>query len=232
MRNVITWCGHGVFALRWYTWRQLGMPAHALRVLDQQLACWGASASCVGASDDWAFAGLHPKGAVHLKHPAPPIHLLAARAHVLGQLGRWQDARLQLEQVLLLEVDNATHAFNLGYVCAQLGDADAAARAFRVCLNLAPRMDQAWFGLGEALFAQGDFAGAETAWTKQVGMQPLCPDGYTGLVRLCIQRHDMVAARSWLDRLREFEPRHALALEPLVAQLAATDPALLVHPSA
>lgn len=232
MRHFPGWCRRGVWALRWHTWRQLGVPVRALNALDQQLACWGASDFCGAVSGEWTVADPHAKGAVHLQHTAPPVPLLAARAHVLGQLERWQDARSQLEQVFVLDAGNATHAFNLGYVCAQMGDAVAAAQAFRACLSLAPRMDQAWLGLGEALFAQGDFTGAETAWRKQVGMQPLCPDGYTGLVRLSVQRQDMAAARSWLDRLREFEPRHALALEPLVAELATTAPALLVPHSA
>lgn len=231
-RHFFGWCTRGVLALRWHAWRQMGMPERALSALNEQLARWGVLADCGGASGDSAGAAQHAVGAVHFKHSALPVHLLATRAHLLGQLGRWQDARAQLEQVLVMDPGNAMHTFNLGYVCARLGDADAAAQSFRVCLSLAPRMDQAWFGLGEALFAKGDLAGAETAWTEQVGMQPLCPDGYAGLVRLSVQRQDMAAARLWLDRLRTFEPRQALALEPLVAQLAATTPALLAQPSA
>lgn len=57
-------------------------------------------------------------------------------------------------------------------------------------------------------------------------MQPLCPDGYVGLVKLFLQRGDAAAARSWLDRLRAFEPRQALALEPFLAHSAPTDPPL------
>lgn len=224
--HVPGWHRRVVLALRWHTWRQLGRPLRALHVLDEQLACWGAWVSSGGAPHEKATACAAQNDAGRLEHTAPPIHLLAARAHVLGQLGRWQDARTQLEHVLVRDADNAAHAFNLGYVCAQMGDADAAARAFRACLNLAPHMDQAWFGLGEALFAQQDFAGAEAAWVRQVSMQPLCPDGYVKLVRLFLRRGDAAAARSWLDRLRAFEPRQALALEPFVAQSAFTDPPL------
>lgn len=222
------WYRRVVLTLRWHTWRQLGRPLRALHALDEQIACWAAWEASRGAPDEGVAACPSQKGAWRPEHTSSPVHLLATRAHVLGQLGRWQDARTQLEQVRALSADQAAHAFNLGYVCAQLGDADAAAQAFRACLDLAPQMDQAWFGLGEALCTQGDFAGAEVAWAKQVSLQPLCPDGYVKLVRLFTQLGNAVAARSWLNRLREFEPRCALSLEPLVGQLTMPDPTLLV----
>lgn len=217
--RVSGWYRRVVLALRWHTWRQLGRPLRALHALDEQIACWAAWDASRGAPDEGAAACPSQKGAKQPEHTSSPVHLLATRAHVLGQLGRWQDARTQLEQVRTLSADQPAHAFNLGYVCAQLGDVDAAAQAFRACLDMAPQMDQAWFGLGDALLAQGDFAGAEIAWAKQVSLQPLCPDGYVKLVGLFTQCGNVVAAHSWLDRLREFEPRRALALEPLVGQL-------------
>lgn len=210
MKRFSCWVQFAVSALRWRMWSQTGAPAKTLVALDDHLMCS-------------AVKGLQVR---------PRAHLLATRAHVLGQLGRWQEARAQLALLLALDADNTAHMFNLGYVCAQTGDAPAAAEAFRACLERAPGMDQAWFGLGEALHAQGDWAGAEAAWVKQVSLQPLCPDGYVKLVGLFMQREKHAAACLWLDRLREFEPRRALALEPLVNPSVAADSTQLVTKSA
>lgn len=183
-------------ALRWRFWRLLGSPDKALVALNEQL-------------DLQSLARAHT-------HPSP--HLLATRAHLLGQLGRWPEARVQLAQLRSLQPHDAACAYNLGYVCGQLGDAAAAVQAFRACLDQAPQMDQAWFGLGSALFDLRDWEGARAAWEHQVSLQPLCPDGYAQLVRLCVQRQDCPNARAWLDKLRAFAPRQALALEPLLAE--------------
>lgn len=145
------------------------------------------------------------------------MHLQATRAYLLGELGGWAAAREQLLQLRHAQPDNPAHAFNLGFVCQQMGDVGAAAEAFRCCLDIAPHRDQAWYGLGLALRTLGDVDGAELAWLQQVTLQPLCPDGYMELVRLCVDRQDADAARQWLLRLRGFAPRHALALEPLLS---------------
>jgi tetratricopeptide (TPR) repeat protein len=197
-------------ALRWRFWRLLGSPDKALVALNEQL-------------DLQSLARAHT-------HPSP--HLLATRAHLLGQLGRWDEARVQLTQLHSLQPHDAVCAYNLGYVCAQLGDAAAAAQAFRACLDQAPQMDQAWFGLGSALADLGDWDGAQAAWEHQVSLQPLCPDGYAQLVRLSVQRHDRLNARAWLDRLRAFAPRHALALEPLLTEPGTPSPGVSVGSAA
>jgi tetratricopeptide (TPR) repeat protein len=203
---------------QWRFWQQVGSPARTVAALNHLLADWDA---CVTAAEAVSTKPCHVvtpyRSSRSDEGATPPLHLLATRAHALGQLERWCDARAQLEQLRALQPTHAAHAFNLGYVCAQLGDAPAATQAFQACIQVAPHIDRAWYGLGAALFDQGDWSGAEAAWVKQVNMQPLCPDGYTQLVRLAVQRQDAIAARSWLDQLRRFEPRQALALEPLVA---------------
>lgn len=218
-------CRRALGAWRWRFWHLAGLPHRALTALDDHLAAWHVPAST--ASPDLTCDALcggavcQPCAMYPCASAQPPLHLLATRAHLLGQLGRWPDARHALQQLHALDTRHAAHAFNLGFVCMQLGDAAAAAPAFRACLHSAPHMDQAWFGLGQALHALGDWSGAEAAWVKQVGMQPLCPDGYTQLVKLCVQRQDTQAARVWLNSLRAFDPRQALALEPHVAQACA-----------
>lgn len=206
---------------QWRFWQQMGSPARTVAALNRLLADWDTRWIAADAVPNKPCVVLTPhRRSCSGEVATPPLHLLATRAHALGQLGRWREARTQLEQLHALQPAHASHAFNLGYVCAQLGDAAAATQAFQACIAVAPHIDRAWYGLGAALFDQGDWSGAEAAWVKQVNMQPLCPDGYAQLIRLAVHRRDATAARLWLDQLRRFEPRQALALEPLVAAVS------------
>lgn len=220
--RIAVWWRRKTLSWRWRVWHQLGSPARTLAALDDLLAARGPAGPDVGTAFNLQAASESHGGSRQRGASATQMQWLATRAHVLGQMQRWSEARAQLEQLLALQPDHAAHAFNLGYVCSQLGDSMGAIQAFQKCLYLAPHIDRAWYGLGVALLDQGDWLGAEAAWVRQVSMQPLCPDGYTQLIRLFIQRQDVGAARSWLDRLRDFEPRHALALEPLLVAMSAS----------
>lgn len=155
-------------------------------------------------------AGLAPH------HPAV-CHAQATRAHLAGLSGNWALAMRVLDRLVHAQPVRAAHWFNLGFVHQQLQDWPAAEAAFRQALNLAPGLDAAWLGLGQTLHAQADLLGAEEAWRQQVRLQPLCPDGFIKLFELALQTGQPAQAARWLDRLKAFEPRRALALEPLLA---------------
>ena len=89
---------------QWRFWQQVGSPARTVAALNHLLADWDA---CVIAAE---AVSTKPSDALTRYHrsrqgdvAAPPVHLLATRAHALGQLGRWCDARAQLEQLRALE---------------------------------------------------------------------------------------------------------------------------------
>lgn len=214
----LLWCQRTTLFWRWRFWHQVGSPTRTLAALDEVLWALGAPSPSEPTSGLPVASDIQ-EGGQQAGKGRRLLSLQATRAHVFGELGRWAEARSQLEQLVSFEPGSAAHAYNLGYVCMQLGDAASAAPAFRTCIQLAPNLDQAWYGLGNALSALGDRAGAHHAWAQQVSMQPMCADGYVQLVRLSVQREDALAARSWLNKLREFDPRQALVLEPLLASL-------------
>lgn len=146
-------------------------------------------------------------------------HAWATRAHLLGSLNRWAEAAEQLQTLQQAVPDDAAHHFNAGFAWQQLGDWSRAERAFRQALTVSPRMDLAWFGLGDVLFQQGKHAEAAAAWTRQTELQPLCADGLERLVQLHAALGQWQQASQRLGQLRAFAPRQAMALEPMVAQL-------------
>ena len=147
-------------------------------------------------------------------------HAWATRAHLLGSLSRWAEAAAQLQMLQQVLPGHAAHHFNAGFAWQQLGDWCRAEQAFRHALAASPRMDLAWFGLGDVLCQQCKHAEAEAAWTRQTELQPLCADGLERLVQLHAALGQSQQASQRLGQLRAFAPRQAMALEPVVAQLS------------
>jgi len=151
-------------------------------------------------------------------------HAWATRAHLLGSLNRWADAAAQLQVLQQVLPGHAAHHFNAGFAWQQLGEWSLAEQAFRQALALSPRMDMAWFGLGDVLCAQCRHADAEAAWTRQTELQPLCADGLDRLVQLHAAQGQWQQASQRLSQLRAFAPRHAMALEAVVADVPGVRP--------
>ena len=153
---------------------------------------------------------------------APPnqtsacLHGWATRAHLLGHQGRWREAAAQLAQLTTALPNHAIHHFNWGYALQQTGAWVLAEQAFRRAVCLSPQLDVAWYGLGDVLQQQGQVAAAEQAWVRQSELQPFCPDGLVRLVCLHAHMHQWPQAQACLNRLKGFDPRRALALEPLL----------------
>jgi tetratricopeptide (TPR) repeat protein len=163
-----------------------------------------------------------------LNAPASPsavvLHAWATRAHVLGGLGRWDDACQQLGRLVEALPDHAIHHFNWGYALQHTGAWGAAEKAFRRAVQLSPRLDLAWYGLGDVLWAQGQWAAAEQAWVRQSELQPFCPDGLVRLVCLHADRGQRSTAEGYLDRLKAFDPQRAMALEITLDRVLVTRP--------
>ncbi len=152
--------------------------------------------------------------------PNPPsqgvFHAWATRAHVLGELGRWAEACQQLGLLVEALPDHAIHHFNWGYALQRTQAWVSAETAFRRAVQLSPRLDLAWYGLGDVLWQQGRWDEAEQAWMRQSELQPFCPDGFARLVCLLVDQGQWTKAEAYLDRLKTFDPQRALALEPVL----------------
>ena len=193
-----------------------------LSALSWRLALWrGHTLQALDLLEDWLSAApLNPDA-----HTQSAVwHAWATRAHLLGSLNRWAEAAAQFQTLQQVLPGHAAHHFNAGFAWQQLGDWCLAEQAFRHALAASPRMDLAWFGLGDVLCQQGKHAEAEAAWTRQTELQPLCADGLERLVQLHAALGQWQQASQRLGQLRAFAPRQAMALEPVVAQLSGVHP--------
>lgn len=214
------WTGW-VTAHRWRVWLWLGHSSNALHALDVWLLsiCDAPSAPDVQCANSGLRAGLTDAAVFSLSGRPQLAHALATRSHLLATLGQWESARKQLEALVGQQPQNASAAiwFNLGYVHEQLAQPAKARLAFEQALLLSPTMDAAWLGLGKALNLLGRCDEAVAAWSRQVELQPLCPDGLECLVRLHAAQGQRTLAAKRLDQLRSFAPRQAMALESLLS---------------
>jgi len=182
----------------------------------------GQTEQALQALEAWLAAHPLPAASTASSPSSLALRALAVRAHWLGELGRWACAAQQLQQLVVFEPERAAHWYNLGFVLEQAGEAVPAQAAFEHALGLAPRLDAAWLGLGKALARQGQWERAHDAWVCHAQRQPLCPDPLVCLVHMHAGRADWAAVTPWLDRLRRFEPRQAMALEAWMSTLPAS----------
>lgn len=108
--------------------------------------------------------------------------------------GRLVDAQKAYLRALNFNRNLADVQYNLGELHLDLGNARDAEGAFRAYLNANPahsRNTGAWRGLGQALFAQRQFAAAETSFGNILRLEPNDADAWNriGLVRVQLRRH-------------------------------------------
>ena len=143
-------------------------------------------------------------------------HALASRAHLQAQLNHLEEAiqgLMQLTGIPGTPIQEASTWFNLGYVQQRLQHHQAAATAFGRAVALAPRMDQAWYGLAMARIGQRQFHEALAALQQNTALQPLSPYGWYRLAQVRLALGQPEEARAVVEHLRRFEPRVAAQLE-------------------
>ncbi|HEY2929930.1 tetratricopeptide repeat protein [Piscinibacter sp.] len=141
-------------------------------------------------------------------------YALASRAILRAQLGR-REAALEDAQALVAAHPQRSAAdwFNLAYLfedAARLGEAE---RAFRQALELDPKLDRAWYGLGLTLIRLRRFDEAVAALKRNTELQPMSPFGWYQLARVHMDRHEPDQTRRIIRHLQGFEPKVAAQLE-------------------
>jgi tetratricopeptide (TPR) repeat protein len=173
--------------LQWRTMAMLllGRPVAAEETLSQMLARW----------PDDAYA-------------------LASRAHVRSQRGDGDGAVADARRLTAAHPNrSAADWFNLAFMLEAQGDLDGAEPAFRRALDLDPRLDRAWYGLGLTLIRLRRFDEAAKALKKNTQLQPMSPYGWYQLARVHMERAEPHETLKIIRHLKEFEPKVAAQLE-------------------
>ena len=100
------------------------------------------------------------------------VSLLLERAKHLGTMGRYSDARADLERGLLLDATNVTVRSALGIVLLRKGLWANAVPHLRLVVEQESWSPTAWFYLGEALNHADDLDGALAAFGRAAELDP------------------------------------------------------------
>ena len=100
-----------------------------------------------------------------------------------------------------------------GAVPETIAALDGAEAAFRRAIEMDPRLDRAWYGLGLVLIRQRRFDEAAQALERNTKLQPMSPYGWYQLARVNMDRHRPEEARRIVRHLKNFEPKVAAQLE-------------------
>jgi Flp pilus assembly protein TadD/TolB-like protein len=101
-------------------------------------------------------------------------HLHLALIYIYAS--RYDAAGKELNRVLELTPDDAEARNNLGYVLAQKGDLEGAARAFEDALRIDPTSVKYYLNLGDVLKERKEYTAAEQVYRKALALQPGDPE--------------------------------------------------------
>ena len=173
--------------LKWSAmfWLVFGRTAQALTLFDEMLRRW---------PDDG--------------------YTLASRSHVRAQLGQRDDAIADMQRLVAAQPErSAAYWFNLAYLLEDAGRFAEAEASFRRALELDPKLDRAWYGLGLTLIRLRRPDDAVAALKKNTELQPMSPYGWYQLARVQFDRHEREETRKIIRHLKGFEPKVAAQLE-------------------
>lgn len=141
-------------------------------------------------------------------------YALASRAHVLAQSGRNEEALRDARALVRAHPErSAGDWFNFAFLLEATDRVEEAEQAFRRALELDPKLDRAWYGLGLALIRQRRFDDAVAALKRNTELQPMSPYGWYQLARVQLDRQQPDEARKIIRHLKKFEPKVAEQLE-------------------
>jgi tetratricopeptide (TPR) repeat protein len=140
---------------------------------------------------------------------------LDAFALVMGELGKYDDAKEAYRQAISLAPDQARHFRNFGNLCRQLGQTREALEAFLKAVTLDPDDAFSWTGLGEVYLSEGLNDSAMAAHQKALSLAPTCIVSWIGLGQVHARmNHTRQAIESYREAI-SLDSRNVAAWESL-----------------
>lgn len=153
--------------------------------------------------------------------PAAPA--LAAKADEMMEKGRFEEARENLEKVVILEPRNAEAYNNLGLALKKLGRNEEAFEQYRKALSIDPGCAECLNNLGVLYLVNRDLSEAESHFQKAIEARPDYADPHFHLGLLLEARGDLEGAkRSYLkfvELARGIDADFLLKIQQRVASL-------------
>lgn len=121
---------------------------------------------------------------------------LGEKARSLIQSGRFEEARVSLEKVVILQPRNEEAYNNLGYVLKKLGKKEEAFEQYQKALSINPGCAECRNNLGALYMADRNLADAESEFRKAVTTKPDYADPYFHLAMILESRGDAAGAKA------------------------------------
>ncbi len=125
--------------------------------------------------------------------------------------GEYEEAVAKLQEVLVIDPNQAFAHNKLGDALCRLGRYAGAEQAFRRAIQIKPRGADAHFNLGNVLRWRGDFTGSETALRRAVKLDPRNSDALTSLGHTLNGLDRVSEAKTLFDKALRVKPRDASA---------------------
>lgn len=153
----------------------------------------------------------------------PGVRDLSVNALSLIQTGRYDEARQQLEKVVLLAPRDAEAYNNLGYTLKKLGQNDKALEQYQKALSIQPDCVECLNNLGVFYLSTRELEEAEAQFQKAIRVKPEYADPYFHLALLLESRGDGVEAKEnyqkYVDRAQGVEADFLLKIQQRMADI-------------
>ncbi len=154
-------------------------------------------------------------GQVYPSTPPPPSNAqLVADATQLTQSGRWEEAKVKWEKVVIAEPRNADAYNNLGLVLKKLNQNEAAFDQYRKALSIEPQCAECVNNMGALYLANRDLNEAESHFQKAIALKGDYADPYFHLGVLMEARGDINGAKK--NYLKYMELARGISAENLL----------------
>lgn len=153
------------------------------------------------------------------------VELYAKLSAALGLMGseRWEEARVQLEEVLREEPTNPSALLNMGSVLAHTGRHGEAEKHLKACLALQPDNRHAKATLAMAYFVTQRLEESEALFREILAESPRSPEPRFFLGQVLARRGDLHGALECFEEAQREQPNLPMLAESLAAARSALE---------